>query len=127
MSRSDVLVDAEWVQTHRTDPGVVIVEVDVSVVGVAAGGDAVSEQEAMTRQTAGPNRARRAPDILRPWYARISKPPLTSCNQERKAGSVRPRLVRSFSQLHDHETGCASGKVHSPVRIFSCGRYKRTR
>jgi thiosulfate/3-mercaptopyruvate sulfurtransferase len=28
MSRSDVLVDAEWVQTHRTDPGVVIVEVD---------------------------------------------------------------------------------------------------
>ncbi|HEY1913970.1 MAG TPA: sulfurtransferase [Streptosporangiaceae bacterium] len=28
MSRSDVLVDAEWVQAHRTDPGVVIVEVD---------------------------------------------------------------------------------------------------
>jgi thiosulfate/3-mercaptopyruvate sulfurtransferase len=28
MSRSDVLVDAEWVQAHRDDPDVVIVEVD---------------------------------------------------------------------------------------------------
>jgi thiosulfate/3-mercaptopyruvate sulfurtransferase len=28
MSRSDVLVDADWVETHRDDPGVVIVEVD---------------------------------------------------------------------------------------------------
>ena len=28
MSRSDVLVDAEWLEAHRNDPGVVIVEVD---------------------------------------------------------------------------------------------------
>jgi len=28
MSRSDVLVDAEWVEAHRGDPGVVLVEVD---------------------------------------------------------------------------------------------------
>jgi len=28
MSRSDVLVDAEWVDAHRDDPGVVLVEVD---------------------------------------------------------------------------------------------------
>ncbi|HEX6855151.1 MAG TPA: sulfurtransferase [Streptosporangiaceae bacterium] len=28
MSRSDVLVDAEWLEAHRSDPGVVIVEVD---------------------------------------------------------------------------------------------------
>jgi thiosulfate/3-mercaptopyruvate sulfurtransferase len=28
MSRSDVLVDADWVEEHRDDPGVVLVEVD---------------------------------------------------------------------------------------------------
>jgi thiosulfate/3-mercaptopyruvate sulfurtransferase len=28
MSRSDVLVDADWVEAHRNDPGVVLVEVD---------------------------------------------------------------------------------------------------
>src|SRR3954467_4452069 len=28
MSRSDVLVDAEWVQAHLDDPGIVLVEVD---------------------------------------------------------------------------------------------------
>jgi thiosulfate/3-mercaptopyruvate sulfurtransferase len=28
MSRSDVLVDADWVEAHRSDPGVVFVEVD---------------------------------------------------------------------------------------------------
>ena len=28
MSRSDVLVDADWVEAHREDPGVVLVEVD---------------------------------------------------------------------------------------------------
>ena len=28
MSRSDVLVDADWVQAHLDDPGVVLVEVD---------------------------------------------------------------------------------------------------
>src|SRR5487761_2383219 len=28
MSRSDVLVDAGWVESHKDDPGVVIVEVD---------------------------------------------------------------------------------------------------
>jgi thiosulfate/3-mercaptopyruvate sulfurtransferase len=28
MSRSDVLVDADWVQAHLGDPGVVLVEVD---------------------------------------------------------------------------------------------------
>jgi thiosulfate/3-mercaptopyruvate sulfurtransferase len=28
MSRSDVLVDANWVEAHRADPGVVLVEVD---------------------------------------------------------------------------------------------------
>src|SRR5947208_13968111 len=28
MSRSDVLVDAEWVQEHLDDPGIVLVEVD---------------------------------------------------------------------------------------------------
>jgi thiosulfate/3-mercaptopyruvate sulfurtransferase len=28
MSRSDVLVDADWVEAHRADPGVVLVEVD---------------------------------------------------------------------------------------------------
>src|SRR5207344_2906351 len=28
MSRSDVLVDADWVETHLDDPGVVLVEVD---------------------------------------------------------------------------------------------------
>jgi thiosulfate/3-mercaptopyruvate sulfurtransferase len=28
MSRSDVLVDAEWVETHNGDPGIVLVEVD---------------------------------------------------------------------------------------------------
>jgi thiosulfate/3-mercaptopyruvate sulfurtransferase len=28
MSRSDVLVDADWVEEHRSDPGVVLVEVD---------------------------------------------------------------------------------------------------
>jgi thiosulfate/3-mercaptopyruvate sulfurtransferase len=28
MSRSDVLVDAEWLEAHRGDPRVVIVEVD---------------------------------------------------------------------------------------------------
>ena len=28
MSRSDVLVDADWVESHQSDPGVVLVEVD---------------------------------------------------------------------------------------------------
>jgi len=28
MSRSDVLVDADWVQAHLGDPGIVLVEVD---------------------------------------------------------------------------------------------------
>src|SRR6266702_5012466 len=28
MSRSDILVDAEWVEAHLSDPGVVLVEVD---------------------------------------------------------------------------------------------------
>ena len=28
MSRSDVLVDADWVEAHEADPGVVLVEVD---------------------------------------------------------------------------------------------------
>ena len=28
MSRSDVLVDADWVEAHRDDPGVILVEVD---------------------------------------------------------------------------------------------------
>src|SRR3954467_15428370 len=28
MSRSDVLVDADWVQAHLDDPGIVLVEVD---------------------------------------------------------------------------------------------------
>ena len=28
MSRSDVLVDADWVEAHQSDPGVVLVEVD---------------------------------------------------------------------------------------------------
>jgi len=28
MSRSDVLVDADWVENHLDDPGVVLVEVD---------------------------------------------------------------------------------------------------
>ncbi len=28
MSRSDVLVDADWVEAHKSDPGVVLVEVD---------------------------------------------------------------------------------------------------
>ena len=28
MSRSDVLVDADWVEAHRDDHGVVLVEVD---------------------------------------------------------------------------------------------------
>ena len=28
MSRSDVLVDADWVEAHGGDPGVVLVEVD---------------------------------------------------------------------------------------------------
>src|SRR6202042_3558347 len=28
MSRSDVLVDADWVEAHHGDPGVVLVEVD---------------------------------------------------------------------------------------------------
>jgi thiosulfate/3-mercaptopyruvate sulfurtransferase len=28
MSRSDVLVDADWVEAHRDDPGIVLVEVD---------------------------------------------------------------------------------------------------
>src|ERR1700758_2611664 len=28
MSRSDVLVDADWVEAHGSDPGVVLVEVD---------------------------------------------------------------------------------------------------
>ncbi|SEG79294.1 thiosulfate sulfurtransferase [Thermomonospora echinospora] len=31
MSRSDVLVDAEWVQSHLDDPGLVLVEVDEDV------------------------------------------------------------------------------------------------
>ena len=34
MSRSDVLVDADWVQAHLDDPKVVIVEVDEDTVGV---------------------------------------------------------------------------------------------
>src|SRR5260370_9507856 len=31
MSRSDVLVDAEWVEAHGSDPGVVLVEVDEDI------------------------------------------------------------------------------------------------
>jgi thiosulfate/3-mercaptopyruvate sulfurtransferase len=37
MSRSDVLVDAEWVQAHGNDPGVVLVEVDEDTSAYAKG------------------------------------------------------------------------------------------
>jgi hypothetical protein len=45
---------------------VVVVDVAVEVVGVAAGGDAVSEHEVIARHTAGPSRASRYPDMPRP-------------------------------------------------------------
>jgi thiosulfate/3-mercaptopyruvate sulfurtransferase len=37
MSRSDVLVDAAWVEEHRDDPGVVLVEVDEDTSAYGAG------------------------------------------------------------------------------------------
>jgi thiosulfate/3-mercaptopyruvate sulfurtransferase len=37
MSRADVLVDAEWVEAHHGDPGVVIVEVDEDTSAYAKG------------------------------------------------------------------------------------------
>jgi len=37
MSRSDVLVDADWVQAHLDDPGVVLVEVDEDTSAYAKG------------------------------------------------------------------------------------------
>jgi thiosulfate/3-mercaptopyruvate sulfurtransferase len=37
MSRSDVLVDADWVEAHADDPGVVIVEVDEDTSAYAKG------------------------------------------------------------------------------------------
>src|SRR5437899_5651847 len=37
MTRSDVLVDAEWVQDHQGDPGVVFVEVDEDTSAYDAG------------------------------------------------------------------------------------------
>jgi hypothetical protein len=60
---------------------VVVVEVVVEVVGATAGGDAVAEQEAMKRQTAGATRASLSLDMRRPLTVPISKAPLTSCNQ----------------------------------------------
>jgi thiosulfate/3-mercaptopyruvate sulfurtransferase len=37
MSRSDVLVDADWVDAHKNDPGVVVVEVDEDTSAYDAG------------------------------------------------------------------------------------------
>jgi thiosulfate/3-mercaptopyruvate sulfurtransferase len=37
MSRSDVLVDADWVDAHKNDPGVVVVEVDEDTAAYDAG------------------------------------------------------------------------------------------
>src|ERR1700730_16311826 len=37
MSRSDVLVDADWVEAHGSDPGVVLVEVDEDTSAYAKG------------------------------------------------------------------------------------------
>jgi thiosulfate/3-mercaptopyruvate sulfurtransferase len=37
MSRSDVLVDADWVQAHLGDPGVVLVEVDEDTIAYDKG------------------------------------------------------------------------------------------
>jgi thiosulfate/3-mercaptopyruvate sulfurtransferase len=37
MSRSDVLVDADWVDAHKHDPGVVVVEVDEDTTAYDAG------------------------------------------------------------------------------------------
>ena len=51
-------------------------EVDVEVVGVAAGGPTVSEQDATTRQTAAAIRASLCVDTVRPLIPRINKTPV---------------------------------------------------
>jgi hypothetical protein len=53
---------------------VVVVEVVVEVVGATAGGDAVAEHEAMTRQTAGATRASLCLGTRRLLTVPISKP-----------------------------------------------------
>ncbi|BBY22840.1 hypothetical protein MSTO_30450 [Mycobacterium stomatepiae] len=52
----------------------VVVDSEVELVGVAAGGDAVSEHDAMARPAANPISASRNLGMLRPWNARISNP-----------------------------------------------------
>jgi hypothetical protein len=51
--------------------------VEVEVVGVAAGGPTVSEQDATTRQTAAAIRASLCVDTVRPLNPRINKTPVT--------------------------------------------------
>ena len=53
-----------------------VVEVDVEVVGVAAGGPTVSEQDAMTRQAADATRASLCLDKPCPLTPRIKKTPV---------------------------------------------------
>jgi hypothetical protein len=54
---------------------VVVVAVEVEVVGVAAGGPTVSEQDATTRQTADATRASLCLDTVRPITPHINKTP----------------------------------------------------
>jgi hypothetical protein len=54
----------------------VVVDVDVSEVGVAAGGAAVSEQDATTRQPAAAIRASLCLGTVRPRIPRIDKTPV---------------------------------------------------
>jgi hypothetical protein len=54
----------------------VVVAVEVEVVGVAAGGSAVSEHDATTRQTAAAIRASRCVGTVRPRMPRINKTPV---------------------------------------------------
>ena len=54
----------------------VVVGVELEVVGVAAGGSTVSEQDATTRQPANAIRARLCLDTVRPLTSRINKTPV---------------------------------------------------
>ena len=66
MSRSDVLVDADWAEAHIGDPGVVIVEVDEDTSAYDKGHIPARDQDRLEEGPAGPGPPRlRGQDGLR--------------------------------------------------------------
>jgi 3-mercaptopyruvate sulfurtransferase SseA len=57
MSRADVLVDADWVQAHLRDPGVVLVEVDEDTAAYDKGPHSGGCQARLEEGPAGPGQA----------------------------------------------------------------------